>query len=229
VLGSGRGGRFNSRGEDVRGSRTLELSAWIRPGFYLRDGLLRHKSGTLGFQAMFHETQGLKYRGMAKMDPSAFVPFLSQECSREVVGRFGFKENSSVFVRVEGAGREPPASGGDEDDGAGGTAEAFTYKGVEFDAADGELEIQGPAQTFRQDQRAPRRGDGGGARKCTWITTGAGCCASGRRQRAGWTRMVMMGCFAPKVADYIARYKLSSATGVVGVGHGRAGADPCAQ
>ena len=207
VIGKLQSGRFNSRGEIFDG---LGINFGVDPaGFYLRDGMLRHKSGTLGFQAMYHETQGLKYRATVKMDPSAFLPFLNQEASREVIRRFGFKENSSVFVRVEGAGGGPRLA----TTRTTGHAElrGFTYKGVDFESADGDLEIEGPVQVFRNINA--RRNDEALMAGEVYVDTAD-----------HWVRLtdvtgkldpvVIMGCFAPKVSDYISRYKLSSATSV---------------
>lgn len=207
VLGKLQSGRFNSRGEIFDG---IGISFGVDPaGFYLRDGLLRHKSGTLGFQAMYHEAQGLKYRATVKMDPSAFLPFLAQESSREVIGRFGFKESSSIFVRVEGAGGGPKLA----TTRTTGRAElrAFSYQGVEFDAADGDLELAGPEQTFR-NINARRGNETVAAQEVHVDNTERWVRLSGVTGRLD--PVVMMGCFAPKVASYISRYKLSPATGV---------------
>ena len=216
MIGKLQSGRFNSRGEIFDG---LGINFGVDPaGFYLRDGMLRHKSGTLGFQAMYHETQGLKYRATVKMDPSAFLPFLSQENSREVIRRFGFKESSSIFVRVEGAGGGPRLA----TTRTTGHAElrGFTYKGVSFDSADGDLEIEGPIQVFRNINA--RRNDEALAAGEVYVDA-----------KERWVRLkevtgrldpvVIMGCFAPKVSEYIFALQALPRHERDGVGHGRVG------
>lgn len=206
VLGKLQCGRFNSRGEIFEGvGVNFGVDA---SGFYVRDGLLRHKSGTLAFQAMQHETQGLKYRAILKMDPSVFLPFLNQESARDVVRRFGFKDSSSIFARFEGAGDGRQLSSIKTT----GRAElrGFAYKGVEFDSADGDLEIQGAVQIYR-NINAHRQHDEVVAAQEVYVDNDG-----------HWVRLtgitgkldpvVMTGIFAPKVADYISRYKLSNAT-----------------
>lgn len=207
VLGKLQCGRFNSRGEVFEG---LTANFGVDPsGWYVRDGMLRHKSGTLGFQAMNHEFKGLKYSGLLKMDPTAFLPFLAQEGARDAMERFGFNDSSSVFVRVEGGAeaanlRAVKTTGHAE-------LRGFTYRGVEFDAADGDLEIAGPVQVFR-NITARRKDETVNAaevivdNKDYWV---------GLKGVTGkLDPVVMMGCFAPKVAEYISRYKLSNATQV---------------
>lgn len=207
VLGKMQCGRFNSRGEvfeGLAGNFGIDSAGW-----YLRDGLLRHKSGTLGFQAMLHDIKGLKYSALLKMDPTVFMPFLPAEGARDAVERFGFNEKSSVFVRIEGgadAGQLNKAK-------TTGHAElrGFTYRGVEFDSADGDLEIAGPVQTFR-NITARRKDETINAAEVVVDNTDHWVGLKGVTGRLN--PVIMTGCFAPQVANYISRYRLSNQTQV---------------
>ncbi len=58
--GTVRTGRFASRGEVMD---ALAVNFGLSPeGCYFRDGLLRHKTGTLGVQAMWKKGDGFRYR-----------------------------------------------------------------------------------------------------------------------------------------------------------------------
>ncbi len=207
VLGKLQCGRFNTRGEIFEG---VAVNFGVDPtGYYLRDGLLRHKSGTLGFQAMQHDEKGLKFRSTLKMDPTVFLPFLTQEGAREAVRRFGFNDTSSVFVRVEG-GAEPATPKAVKTTGHA-ELRGFTYKGVEFESADGDLEIAGGTQTFR-NINAKRLDQTVAAEEVHVDSTDRWVRLKGVTGKLD--PVVMLGIFAPKVADYISRYKLSDATQV---------------
>ena len=207
VLGQLQAGRFNSRGEIFEG---LALNFGVDPvGFYVRDGVLRHKSGSLSFQTMFHQEQGLRYRARLQMDPAAFLPFVSKEATRELIQRFKFTEASSIYAVIEGGGAElkPEAI----KTIAQVEARNFSYRGVSFDEAEGEIELAGPINIYRN--MSGRRGGGVGVAEEVYVNL-----------KERWLRLkgvsgtmepvAVTSCFAPAVADYISRYKLSQGTEV---------------
>ena len=80
--GTVRTGRFASRGEVVD---ALGVNFGLSPqGYYFRDGLLRHKTGTMGMQAMWKKGEGFRYRAQLQMDPAVFEPFLSKSADARV-------------------------------------------------------------------------------------------------------------------------------------------------
>ena len=102
ALGSLKFGRFTTRGEVFDG---LTASFGVSPdGYYIRDALLRHKSGTLSLQAMSRELEGFRYRAVMKMDPKVFLPFIQEEKTRELIKRFEFTDASTLFLQMEGQG-----------------------------------------------------------------------------------------------------------------------------
>lgn len=214
VLGKVQCGRFASRGEVFDG---LAANFGADPaGFYVRDGLLRHKTGTLGFQSMFRDQEGLKYRAVLKMDPHAFIPFTKQENTRELIRRFGFSDNSTILVQAEGSGPDMKLARAR----TWGRAELrdFRYRGVDFQSVEGDLEIAGPVQTFRNISVRRREGEGV-AREVIIDTKAARVTLNGVMGQVD--PVAVTNCFAPKTARHIALYKLPATTevalaGVVG-------------
>lgn len=204
VIGRLQCGRFTSRGEIFEG---LAASFGVEPeGFYLREGLLRHKTGSLGFQTMFHEAHGLKYRATLKMDPHIFLPFFQRESTRELVNRFAFRENSGIFAMLEGAGPGQTFAGSK----SRGRVELrdFAYRDVEFQSVTGELEIDGPRLTFKNVRG--RRAEGEIEAKEVYVD-----------DEHKWLRLTgvysrldpvaITSAFAKKTAQHITRYKLPGA------------------
>jgi hypothetical protein len=207
VLGKLQCGRFNSRGEIFDG---LTVNFGVDPvGLYLRDGMLRHKSGTLSFQTMYHVDQGLRYRATVRMDPAAFLPFVKRDMTRELIKRFKFKETSSIYAQIEGGG--PELNPEVMKTLAKVEARDFSYRGVAFDEAEGEIELAGPINIYRN--MTSRRGAGVGMAEEVYVN-----------HRERWVRLkgvsgtmepvAVTSCFAPNVADYISRYRLSANTEV---------------
>ena len=95
-------GRFGTHGGIFEGAAA---SFGVSPqGNYVRDAMLRHRSGSVTLQAMLHEDQGFKYRAVLKMDPNALLPFFPAPATRELIKRFEVSENTTIFGEVEGAG-----------------------------------------------------------------------------------------------------------------------------
>ncbi len=200
-------GRVASRGEIFDG---LSLNFGVTPeGFYVRDGLLRHKSGTLGFQAMDTDSGPLKFRALLKMDPRAFLPFVQKEKTREAISRFDFRDSSTIFLQLDGEGPGPALTGLR----SAGRAELrdFTYRGTEIASAEGRVEFSGPEQVF--SAITVTRHDGSGEAGEVRVNN-----------QEGWVRLTgikgsldhvaITNCFAPKTAQHIARYKLPPSTAV---------------
>lgn len=202
-------GRFGSRGEIFN---ALSLSIGATPeGLFVRDMLLRHKTGTLALNVMNHQTLGFKYDLLLRMDPNVFLPFVPLPKTREVIQRFGFDENSHIDVRLSCAGvkpnlRECPSSGH-------GVLRNFRYKGVQFESVEMDLALLGDIQNYSNIQA--RREDGPARADFVFVNDA---------DDAKWLRLVnvhaeadaagIVRAFAPKAADQIARYRFSAGTEV---------------
>ncbi|OYW30202.1 MAG: hypothetical protein B7Z47_03885 [Chthoniobacter sp. 12-60-6] len=206
-------GRFGSRGE-VFNSLSLTLGA-TREGLFVRDALLKHKSGSLGLDVMNHRTQGFKYNLTLRMDPTVFLPFVQQAKTREIIQRFGFDENSQIDVHMACAGpkpnlRECPSSGH-------GKVRNFRYKGVHFESVEMDLALLGDIQNYANVK--VQRPDGPAEAELVFVNDD---------DEAKWLRLVnvhsdadaagIVRAFAPKVADQIALYRFSPGTDVTANG-----------
>ncbi len=206
-------GRFGSRGE-VFNSLSLGLGA-TREGIFVRDALLKHKTGTLGLDLMKHRTEGFKYNLTLRMDPNVFLPFVLLPKTREIIQRFEFDESSHIDVHLACAGattnlRECPSSGH-------GVLRHFRYKGVAFDSAEMDLALLGDIQNYANVRI--QRPDGPAGAELVFVNDD---------DDAKWLRLVnvhavadaagIVRAFAPKVADQIALYRFSPGTDVTANG-----------
>lgn len=199
--GSVRIGRFASRGEVMEG---LSVNFGLSPeGCYFRDGLLRHKSGTLGLQAMWKHGDGFRYRALLRMDPHTFIPFIQFPQTNEFIRRFGFREDSSIFAEVEGHG--PTANiGNDCKNHAHVELHHFKYHGEEFSRAETDMDFEGP-QHFFHNMRFERPEGTGSAREIDWDDDAHTVRFVGLV--SDMNAVAVVGCFAPPTADVIARYR----------------------
>jgi hypothetical protein len=197
--------RFTSRGEVFEG---LSANFGVNTeGIYVRDGMLRHKTGTLALQFLVHEAQGLRYRAILRMDPVVFKPFVKLEQTRQLIERFYFERDASIFVKLEGAG--PTTKFADCRNRGHGETRGMSHQGVPFVKVDADFEFQGPELIFRNVKG--EREDGIGEveevyvqLKEKWV-----------RLKGGRTRcdpVPILRSFVPKVADVVARYRLPSET-----------------
>ncbi len=206
-------GRFGSRGE-VFNSLSLTLGA-TREGIFVRDALLKHKTGTLGVDVMKHRTQGFKYDLTLRMDPNVFLPFVLMPKTREIIQRFGFDDTSKIDIHLSCAGptsnlRECPSSGH-------GVVHHFSYKGVPFDSAEMDLALFGDIQNYANVK--VQRPDGPAEAELVFVNDD---------DDEKWLRLVnvhtvadaagIVRAFAPKVADQIALYRFSPGTDVTANG-----------
>ena len=207
ALGELQSGRFNSRGEVFEG---ISASFGVAPeGFYIRDGLLRHKSGTFALQAMFQEIEGFKYRAVLRMDPHAFLPFAGEESTRELIRRFEFTDSSTIFVGLEGEG--PETSLATCRNMGRADFRDLKYRGVDFNSASGELEFFNRKLIFRNVAAAVRTGT---------AEAGEVVVEDGEK----WVRLTgvkgrldpvpITSCFARQTAEAIARYGFTPGTEV---------------
>lgn len=203
-------GRFGSRGEIFN---ALSLNLGVTPdGLYVRDMLLKHKTGTLALNLMKHRVQGFKYELTLRMDPNVFLPFIPMPKTREIIQRFGFNESSHIDVHMACAGpadnmRECPTSGH-------GELHHFTYKGVPFESVDMDLSIKGDIQNYYNI--LVRREDGPARAELVFVNDD---------DEQKWLRLVnvraeadaagILRAFAPKAADQVARYRFSAGTEVI--------------
>jgi hypothetical protein len=202
-------GRFGSRGEIFN---ALSLSLGASPqGIFVRDALLKHKTGTLGLDVMNHREQGFKYDLTLRMDPNVFLPFVPLPKTREIIQRFGFDDTSFIDFHLACAGpstnlRECPSSGH-------GVLRNFSYKNVPFESAELDLALLGDIQNYANVRI--RRSDGPAEAELVFVNDD---------DDAKWLRLVnvraeadaagIVRAFAPKVADQIARYRFSAGTEV---------------
>ena len=197
--------RFASRGEVFEG---LSASFGVNSdGIYVRDGLVRHRTGSLALQVLAHEQEGLRYRATLKMDPAAFKPFISKEQTRDLIDRFQFERDSGIYVKAEGRG--PTLAFADCRTWGQAELRGFSYRGLPVVKADGELEFQGPHLIFRRVKAECEDGPA----EVDEVESHA---------REGWVRLsgvrakgdpeALLRVFVPKVADVVARYKLPPQT-----------------
>ena len=200
-------GRFGSRGEIFE---SLSLKLGVAPeGFFARDVMLKHKTGTLALHVMNHKTLGFKYDLRLGMPPTVFLPFVLMPKTREIIQRFSFDETSFVDVRMSCAGastnlRECPSSGH-------GVVRNFRYKGVFFESVEMDLALLGDIQNYANVR--VRRPDGPAEAEMVFVND-----ADDQK----WLRLVnvsseadapgILRAFAPKAADHIDAYRLSPGT-----------------
>ncbi len=202
-------GRFGSRGEIFN---SLSLSLGTTPeGIFVRDALLKHKTGTLGLSVMNHRVHGFKYDLVLRMDPNVFLPFVPMPKTREIIQRFGFDDSSHIDVHLVCAGpstnlRECPSSGH-------GVLRNFRYKDVPFESVELDLALLGDIQNYANVRG--RRADGPLEAELVFVNDA---------DDAKWLRLVnvqaeadaagVVRAFAPKAADQIERYRFSAGTEV---------------
>ena len=198
-------GRFNTRGEVFDG---ISGVFGVTPeGFYIREGLLRHATGTFAFQVMNHSDSGLKYQAALKMEPRAFLPFITRKEQRELIERFHFNERSSIFVlmdgyALDGAPRSLVHSGKAE-------LRDFVYRDTSFVSARGNLEIAGRVQVLKDVELV--REDGRGTAEQVVIDNNFGqVILTGAK--AILDPVPLVRCFAPPIAKNISKYQFSSDT-----------------
>ena len=206
-------GRFGSRGEVFN---SLSLTLGVTPeGLFVRDALLKHKTGTLALDVMNHRTQGFKYNLALRMDPNVFLPFVLLPKTREIIQRFAFDDTSQIDIQMACAGptpnlRECPISGH-------GVLRHFRYKEVYFDSAEMDLVLFGDIQNYANVR--VQRPDGPAEAELVFVND---------HDDEKWLRLVnvhtvadaagIVRAFAPKVADQIAQYRFSPGTDVTADG-----------
>lgn len=203
-------GRFGSRGE-VFNSLSLTLGA-APDGIFVRDMLLKHKTGTLALDLMKHREQGFKFNLGLRMDPNVFLPFIPGPKTREIIQRFGFDETSYIDVHLACAGpttvlHDCPSSGH-------GVLRNFRYKDVLFESAEMDLALFGDIQNYANVR--VRRPDGPAEAELVFVNDD---------DSEKWLKLVnvhtsadaagIVRAFAPKVADQIALYRFSPGTDVI--------------
>lgn len=207
VLGSFQCDRFTTRGAVFDGvSARFGVN---EEGFYIRDGLLRHETGTLAFQTMRRKGEGLRYQAALKMEPHAFLPFIERKDQRELIERFSFHERSSIFVLLDGFAEDGTPNNLIHK----GRAElkSFAYRGMEIVSGQAEVEVDG--RVTRLLNMAIERPQGSGSANSVVID--------------GNTKKVILegvegtldpvpvvACFAPDPARHISKYGFSADTSV---------------
>lgn len=204
ALGRLKFGQFNSRGEIFDG---MSASFGVSPdGYYIRDALLRHRSGTLSLQAMSHDGEGFRYRAVMRMDPSAFLHFAGPNTAR-LIKRFEFGEHSSIFVEMEGTGPDADLEACRNQ----GRMELrqFKYRGVDFLSWTGDLEIVEKKEIFRQVSISQTGGQASAAEICVDdpadIVTLTGV-------KAKMDPVPLTSCFARPTAEALAKYRFGAKT-----------------
>ncbi|MBL9132139.1 MAG: hypothetical protein JNG86_13130 [Verrucomicrobiaceae bacterium] len=199
--------RFGSRGAIFEGlSASIGVNA---DGFYIRDGVLKHKTGEVLLQLMQHRVQGVRYDATLRMDPNVFLPFVLREKTRDVIRRFVFNAESHIDVHVAGAG--PSFVLQDGVNSGHGILKRFQYNGVYLDEMEADLHFQGFLQNFRnvriQHPRGPATADDvflNDEEKWVRLTN----------VRAESDTADLLRCFAAKTAAHIEKYRLTHGTEV---------------
>lgn len=199
--GSVRTGRFESRGQMFD---EFSVNFGLSPdGCYFRDGLLRQKTGSLQVQAMWKKPDVFHYRALLRMDPHIVLPFSDNERVQEIIGRFGFREASSIYAEVEGEGRSPEIGLCKNT----GHAELrhFKYKGTEFDRLEADVAFGGTKHTYTNVRIERPEG--------TATAKEIACDDATHLIRLTGTSMdldpvAVMNCFARDIAEGIARYRV---------------------
>lgn len=199
--GTVRTGRFTSRGAVVD---SLGVNFGLSPeGCYFREGLIRHKTGTLGLQAMWKKGDGFRYRGQLQMDPTVFEPFMPDPNLRQFIKRFDFREESGIFAELEGAGSSPDIGNHCLNRGRV-VLHHFKYQGVEYDRMESDVEFEGPGHWFR-NMRMERAEGAGVARLIDWDADAGTVKFDGLV--SDLDPVAVVGCFARQTAQVIARYR----------------------
>jgi hypothetical protein len=207
VTGSLDCGRFGTRGEVFEGLRAM---IGVAPeGVYIRDLLLRHKTGTLAAQTLVHETQGTRYDLVLRMDPSAFLPFAQMRQTREIIQRFEFTPESSIHFELTGSGPDPdPQKCLNR---GKGDLRRFKYKGLYLEEMQADVEFQHPMQHYRNIRIRRQEGMAHADHvevddEQKWVRL--------EGIHSGIDPVGVVGVFAPQTAAIIARYRLPETTQV---------------
>ncbi len=207
VTGSLDCGRFGTRGEVFEGLRAM---IGVAPeGVYVRDLLLRHKTGTLAAQTLVHETQGTRYDLVLRMDPSAFLPFAQMRQTREIIQRFEFTPESSIHFELTGSGPLPdPQKCLNR---GKGDLRRFKYKGLYLEEMQADVEFQHPMQHYRNIRLRRQEGTAQADHvevddEQKWVRL--------EGIHSGIDPVGVVGVFAPQTAAIIARYRLPETTQV---------------
>lgn len=199
--------RFGTRGAVFEGfSASIGVN---EDGFYVRDAVLKHKTGQVLLQLMQHRTQGVKYDATLRMDPNVLLPFVLREKTRDVIRRFQFDEKSHIDVRVAGEG--PSFILQDGVNSGHGLLRNFYYNGVYLESMEADLAFQGFFQNFRnvriQHPKGPATADDvflNDEEKWVRLTN----------VQAASDTPDLLRCFAQKTAAHIAKYRLTDGTNV---------------
>ncbi len=199
-VGSLRTGRFTTRGKVLE---SAEMNFGLSPmGWYVRDGILRHKSGTLGLQAMYRTDTGIRYRALVQMDPNVFEPFVQHPITRDIIRRFEIREGSGIYGELEGSG----PSGDLRECVTRGKANVhnFKYRGMEISHVTADVEFSRGKQIFRNARL--ERADG--------VATVQEVICDNPAKTIKLTQVesdvdpvALVNCFAPKIAEVVARYR----------------------
>lgn len=207
ALGQLRFGRFTTRGEVFDG---LSANFGVTPtGYYIRDAMLRHKTGTLSLQAMSQQVEGFKYRAVLKMDPHAFLPFAAETATRDMIRRFEFVDTSTVFVQIEGTGTDASIASCMNR----GRVELhdFKYQGIDFDSWAGDLEIFNRKLILKNVSMLPREGKAS-AEQVIVDNEAKSVTLVGVRGKVD--PVPLTSCFARKTAESLVKYRFGTDTEV---------------
>lgn len=206
--------RFVSRGEVLDG---FEAGFGLSPqGCYFRDVLLRHKTGTLGLQAMWNQQSGFRYKALIQLDPHIVLPFMQLKQTKEIIDRFDFTSDSGIFAEIEGEGPELRIDTCQNR----GRAELhnFSYKGAPMKRVSANVAFSGPRHKYtnleieREEGRAVAKEVACDDEAHTVRLTGV---------VSDCDPVTLVNCFAPKTAEVIARYRFdkcpyAEADGLIG-------------
>lgn len=198
-------GRFSTRGEVFDG---LAANIGVAPeGVYIRDLLLRHKTGTMAAQSLVHEGQGARYEVLLRMDPNAFLPFAKMKQTRDIIQRFEFTPESSIHLELTGKG---PVFDPQKCLNQGkGDLRRFKYRGLFLEELQADVEFQHPMQHYRNVKVRRAEGVAEAAHVevddlAKWVKL--------EGVKSGIDPVGLVGVFAPKTAEIVAKYRLPNTT-----------------
>lgn len=200
-------GMFTTRGEVFDG---MTASFGVTPGgYYIRDAMLRHKTGTLSLQAMLQQLEGFKYRAVLKMDPHAFLPFATAEAARDWIQRFEFSETSTIYADFSGTGSDASLAAclnrGRLD------LREFKFRGIEFESWSADVEFFNRKQIFHNVVVVPRHGQAAADEVLVDLESRS---VRLSKVRGKLDPIPVTSCFARVTAEALAKYRFGPDTEV---------------
>jgi hypothetical protein len=141
------------------------------------------------------------------MDPNAFLPFAKMKQTRDIIQRFEFSPESSIHLELTGSG---PVFDPQKCLNQGrGDLRNFKYRGLHLEELQADVEFQHPMQHYRNVKVRRAEGVAEAAHVevddvAKWVKL--------EGTKSGIDPVGLVGVFAPKTADIVAKYRLPNTT-----------------